>query len=552
MKKIISLLLSVIMVCSVFYAVPFTAFAKEVDVAQSASSKPVISVESVKLNPYMGSYGEIVLKVTGATNVTYQWQAGYYDSALAPVDLDDNDYYIGTKTNHFKILASGQLDTLEFRCKITYDGGSTYSQLFHFTFLDPKVISRAYVVGVDAPAFGCVPKYRTDDILSKQYELDSMVWYGPINGSSAPEMKSTDVYVEGKYKCRFYLDPAQGYTFNENSDCSVDGIICNVYSEKNDDGTTAYYADRVYTVAYKGNVPEGILDFEWKIPSDTSPNVNLGNAYLGTDSMDIPFEFKIKALPKNMAIADYTVYGSTYIQVDSKSVYYTHTGDRVNLKDVATVPGRYYIYHELFLLDPEGNEMATESVCYFVNVYQPLIINEVAVEVTEPVAGLDAEIAFLNKTEGCAVNNMYWYDITDSERVLLKQTDTFEAGRTYQVEMWLKANEGYYMNTDKDGCLNINAKINGKPAEVLLDSSDKVVGFTLDFTIPKDDSLLGDVDGDGKVSIMDATMIQRAIAKKTAFTDEQLEAADTDKDGKISIIDATMIQRFIAQLIPEL
>lgn len=552
MKKIISLLLSVIMVCSVFYAVPFTAFAKEVDVAQSASSKPVISVESVKLNPYMGSYGEIVLKVTGATNVTYQWQAGYYDSALAPVDLDDNDYYIGTKTNHFKILASGQLDTLEFRCKITYDGGSTYSQLFHFTFLDPKVISRAYVVGVDAPAFGCVPKYRTDDILSKQYELDSMVWYGPINGSSAPEMKSTDVYVEGKYKCRFYLDPAQGYTFNEDSDCSVDGIICNVYSEKRDDGTTAYYADRVYTVTYKGNLPEGILDFEWKIPSDTNPNVNLGNAYLGTDSMDIPFEFKIKALPKNMAIADYTVYGSTYIQVGGKSVYYTHTGDRVNLKDVATIPGRYYIYHELFLLDPEVNEMATESVCYFVNVYQPLIINEVAVEVTEPVAGLDAEIAFLNKTEGCVVNNMYWYDITDSERVLLKQTDTFEAGRTYQVEMWLKANEGYYMNTDKDGCLNINARINGKPAEVLLDSSDKVVGFTLDFTIPKDDSLLGDVDGDGKVSIMDATTIQRHVAQLTTIPEDKLPCADTDKDGKISIMDATVIQRFIAQLIPEL
>ncbi len=262
------------------------------------------------------------------------------------------------------------------------------------------MISRAYIVGVDAPVFGCGPKYRTDDILSEQYDLDSMVWYGPINDSSAPLMKSTDVYVEGKYKCRFYLDPAEGYTLNENSDCSVDGIICKVFSEKRDDGTTAYYADRVYTVAYKGNLPEGILDFEWKNPSDTAPNVNLGNAYLGTDSMDIPFAFKIKDLPRSMAIADYTVYGSTYIQVEGKSVYYTHTGDRVNLIDVATVPGRYYIYHELFLLDPEGNEIATESVCYFVNVYQALIIKEVAVEVTEPIAGQNPEISVKEKTPG--------------------------------------------------------------------------------------------------------------------------------------------------------
>ena len=552
MKKIISLFFAIIMVCSVFYAVPFTAFAKEVDIAQSASSKPVISVEYVKLNPYMGSYGELVLKVTGATNVTYQWQAGYYDSALAPVDLDDNEYYIGTKTNHFKILASGQLDALEFRCKITYDGGSTYSQIFHFTFLDPKVISRAYIVGVDAPVFGCGPKYSTDEILSEQYDLESMVWYGPIDGSSAPEMKSTDVYLEGKYKCRFYLDPSEKYTFNENSDCSVDGIICKVYSEKRDDGTTAYYADRVYTVAYKGNVPEGILAFEWKIPSDTAPNVNLGNAYLGTDSMDIPFEFKIKALPKNMAIADYTVYGSTYIQVNSKSVYYTHTGDRVNLKDVATIPGRYYIYHELFLLDPEGNEIATESVCYFVNVYTPTFITDLSVEVDEPIAGLEAEIAFLNKTEGCVVNDMYWYDITDGERVLLKQTDTFEAGRTYQVEMWLKANDGYYLSTDKEGYLNVNARINGKPAEILLDSSDKVAGFTFDFTIPKDDFMLGDVNGDGDITIMDATAIQLHIAQLEMLPEDKLACADTDGDGKIAIMDATQIQLFIAQLIPEL
>jgi len=516
-----------------------------------AASKPEIFVEYVKLNPYMGSYGEIVLKVTGATNVTYQWQAGYYDSALAPVDLDDNNYYIGTKTNHFKILASGQLDTLEFRCKITYDGGSTYSQLFHFTFLDPKVISRAYVTGVDAPAFGCCPKYTTDDIQSEQYDLDKMVWYGPIDGSSAPVMNSTDVYVEGKYKCRFYLDPAEKYTFNENSDCSVDGIICDVYSETNDDGTTAYYADRVYTVAYKGSVPDGILGFECKTPTDMAPTINLGNAYLGTDSMDIPFEFEIKPLPRSMALADYTVYGSTYIQVNSKSVYYTHTGDRVNLKDVATVPGRYYIYHELFLLDPEENEIATESVCYLVNVQTPVYITDLSVEVDEPVAGLDAEIAFLNNTEGCVVKDMCWYDITGGERVALKQTDAFEGGHTYQVELRFEAKDGYYMNTDNDGNINVNATINGKPAEVLLASSDKVAGFTLDFTVPEDEPKLGDVDGDTVISVLDATLIQRSLAKQAVLTDEQIKRADTFKDSEISVMDATNIQRLLARLITE-
>ncbi|MBQ9742111.1 MAG: dockerin type I repeat-containing protein [Ruminococcus sp.] len=561
-KRVVSLVLSLLMImCAVSVMTAYAA--------------PVVSVESMSLTPYMGSYGEIKLKVTGATNVTYQWQAGYYDSVHAPEDLDDNEYYIGTKTNHFKILASGQLDALEFRCKITYDGGSTYSQLFHFTFLEPKVISRAYVVGVDAPVFGCPPQYRTDDLQSKQDDLDSMVWYGPISDSYAPLMDSTDVYVEGKYKCRFYLDPAKGYTFNENSDCSVDGIICNVYSEKGEDGTIAYYVDRVYTVSYKGTVPDGILDFESRNPSDTATNVNLGNAYLGTDSMDIPFEFKIKDLPSNMALADYTVYGSTEIQRDGERVYYAHSGDRVNLIDVATMPGKYYIYHELFLLDPEGNEIATESVCYFVNVYTPVIIMDLSVEVDEPVAGQDAEIAFLNKTIGCVVSNMYWYDVTDGERVLMNNTDTFEAGRTYQVEMWLEANDGFYMNTDRDGYLNVNAKINGKSAETLNASSDKVAGFTMDFTIPEDSTnpsnpidptepstggqdiptaptipvvlgLLGDANEDGKVNVKDATVIQKDIAYLASLSDTGRILADVDGNGSVNIKDATAIQKHVA------
>ena len=72
-------------------------------------------------------------------------------------------------------------------------------------------------------------------------------------------------------------------------------------------------------------------------------------------------------------------------------------------------------------------------------------------------------------------------------------------------------------------------------------------------TIPKNEKmLLGDIDGDGKVTIIDATYIQRHIAQLTTIPENRIACADTDKDGKVSIIDATMIQRFIAQLIPEL
>ncbi|MBE6825051.1 MAG: hypothetical protein E7513_06865 [Ruminococcaceae bacterium] len=66
------------------------------------------------------------------------------------------------------------------------------------------------------------------------------------------------------------------------------------------------------------------------------------------------------------------------------------------------------------------------------------------------------------------------------------------------------------------------------------------------------DFRLGDVDSDGKVSIVDATAIQRHLAEISMLTEQQLACADTDKDGKVTILDATTIQRFLAELIPEL
>ena len=59
--------------------------------------------------------------------------------------------------------------------------------------------------------------------------------------------------------------------------------------------------------------------------------------------------------------------------------------------------------------------------------------------------------------------------------------------------------------------------------------------------------LLGDADGDGEVTILDATAIQRRLAQlKTVVFIRQ--AADADGDGEVTILDATAIQRYLAQL----
>ena len=60
--------------------------------------------------------------------------------------------------------------------------------------------------------------------------------------------------------------------------------------------------------------------------------------------------------------------------------------------------------------------------------------------------------------------------------------------------------------------------------------------------------LLGDIDGNGKVTAEDARLALRASAGLEGLTEEQIKAADMNKDGKITSEDARLILRAAAGL----
>ncbi|MGN0558742.1 MAG: type I pullulanase [Acutalibacteraceae bacterium] len=61
-----------------------------------------------------------------------------------------------------------------------------------------------------------------------------------------------------------------------------------------------------------------------------------------------------------------------------------------------------------------------------------------------------------------------------------------------------------------------------------------------------DEYLVGDVDGDGSIKILDATLIQKHVASIITLSKKQLLAADCEPSGKVDIKDATTIQRYVA------
>ena len=131
--------------------------------------------------------------------------------------------------------------------------------------------------------------------------------------------------------------------------------------------------------------------------------------------------------------------------------------------------------------------------------------------------------------------NQVTYKLTYS-----KEDTSFE-GNVYAKEFNLVFDEGY--NTSGD---TYTVEINGAKsyADVEFNGTEKIV--------KSGGNIIGDLNGDGKVTIDDATLVQKAIAEMISLNEDQKKAADTNGDGNITIDDATMIQKYVAELIDHL
>ncbi len=74
------------------------------------------------------------------------------------------------------------------------------------------------------------------------------------------------------------------------------------------------------------------------------------------------------------------------------------------------------------------------------------------------------------------------------------------------------------------------------------------VSFHAESSAGADSYMVGDADGDGAITIMDATAIQRLLAGFIEDSDSMI-ALRGDSDGNgLDIMDATAIQRYLAEL----
>ena len=70
-------------------------------------------------------------------------------------------------------------------------------------------------------------------------------------------------------------------------------------------------------------------------------------------------------------------------------------------------------------------------------------------------------------------------------------------------------------------------------------------------TAPLVQLIIGDVNGDGHVDVLDATKIQMHSSEKIYLNELQLYVGDVNDDGHVDVLDAAMIQKYSSEIITE-
>lgn len=67
-------------------------------------------------------------------------------------------------------------------------------------------------------------------------------------------------------------------------------------------------------------------------------------------------------------------------------------------------------------------------------------------------------------------------------------------------------------------------------------------------TKPSGNAVYGDVNGDGDITVVDATLVQKHVVQLETLSADKQILADVNGDNTISVVDATLIQKYIVQL----
>ena len=223
-------------------------------------------------------------------------------------------------------------------------------------------------------------------------------------------------------------------------------------------------------------------------------------------------------------------------------------------------PGKYTITYEF--IDTSGN-YNKRTLSY--TVQDALSSVEPYIKQVTPISGEQ-----IKNGASCAVNVTAGGGLTGTKLLFYKYTVRDAAGDIVNVPYYTRSTS-YSFKPASLGKYTLTVSVQGSdnttverdyvytsvgtittPTEPAVIPTVKPTTSSSDPSVPSGSNKIGDADGDGTVTILDATRIQRWLADLVGDSAINKSNADADRDGTVTIIDATHIQRFLAGLINSL
>ena len=446
--------------------------------------------------------------------------------------------------------------------------------------VDP--IEEIEIINVPKPESGQTPVYSAnvpDGVTyspSGHYFIDpqmSMTWYDEDGFS----MDKTDTFKGGKqYTLKMQVWSYDGYVFSSDPAAYVNGFKAKV-TETWTDFTGVGHARVEYTFTCPKTVT-GIDGITVHVPVPT-PGEELGytaevpakaNYAVEDFSSGDTWKNGVKWVDENgddLPIGTVVEAGKKYkvwvsVEVNDPDQYYFADADmisaRVNGAEATVYDYDEHNYGVMFTFEvPEASAKQTiDSVN--VTVSAPEAGEKLSYTASVP-DGKGYEVEDYDG-EGTWLDGVCWQK-PDGAAFEVADYAVAEAGEEYVASVSvILSDESAYEFAD-----SLTVTINGEAAEYYFYGSNNVViyrAFTAqggsaeptqpgetptEPVVPVGKVLLGDADGDGEVTILDATIIQRKLVD-LPVTKYVEAASDADQDYEVSILDATAIQRHLVSL----
>lgn len=510
-KRISSVVLCFLMLLT---TLPMTAI--------TANAAAQAYIKYIDTEVYIGDVLNIIVGVNHNTDetFTYQWQAK--DPSLSWVNLSDktdrpDSKFSGVFTDHLKFQTYAELvgpgsgwKDVVFRCKVTGSkSGTFYSGKCNFPgLLEKTEIPTIGFLGLEKPKQGKIPSTTATPINSTYYSFDYIEWYEYKNNKVGRKLNDGEAFDSGMYCCQLYFNMNRGYAVAKNA-------VCGLYNDDGqatilqDETTGQYYIWAYYVVADKSpSFSHQYTEAEIMKGEEGTISVTANNA--------ASYQWQMKVRRRTPTGVTRTVW----LNISDNS----STSKKFSFKGTKT---------NALTIRPNTDFDETHFRCA-VTGENGDVIYSVSVKVTQEVK---ANIIMNLKTGGSPKDTItvkvdrYTFDGV--------YKDSFEHDMEHSnvkpLYFGFQTFPGKHVITvSKPQCI-------ARVYEIYLYKDD--ISFDVKITVPYD------VNMDGVINVVDATLVQKYIVGLEEFDDYTFKIADTNGDGTISVIDATNIQKKIVNLL---